>query len=151
MASVVAFTVVKYTGAVYLMYLGIQALRSRGSSFDLTQNNGSKVSAAQAFRQGILVDILNPKVAIFFMALLPQSVRPDHGNPAIQLFGLGALVILVSIPVEAFFVIAAPRTTGFFRQNPKTSIWLERMLGTIFISLGLRLAFSEHSQFLHFC
>jgi threonine/homoserine/homoserine lactone efflux protein len=146
MASVVAFTVVKYTGAVYLMYLGIQALRSRGTSLDLPLNNGSKVSAAQAFRQGILVDVLNPKVAIFFMAFLPQFVRPDHGNQAMQLFGLGALVILVAIPVESFFVIAASRTTGFFRQNPKTSIWLERMLGTILISLGLRLVFSEHNQ-----
>ncbi len=106
----------------------------------------SKVTPAQAFRQGILVDVLNPKVAIFFMAFLPQFVRADHGNPALQLFGLGVLVILVAIPVETFFVIAASRTTGFFRQNPKTSIWLERMLGTILISLGLRLAFSEHRQ-----
>lgn len=146
MASVAAFTVVKYIGAVYLIYLGIQALRSRGTNFELPQNRGSKVSPIQAFRQGILVDVLNPKVAIFFMAFLPQFVRPDHGNPSIQLFELGALVILVAIPVESFFVIATSRTTGFFRQNPKTSVWLERMLGTILISLGLRLAFSEHNQ-----
>lgn len=146
MAFVAAFTVVKYVGAIYLIYLGIQALRSRGTNFELSQNRGSKVSPIQAFCQGILVDVLNPKVAIFFMAFLPQFVRPDHGNPSIPLFELGALVTLVAIPVESFFVIAASRTTGYFRQNPKTSVCLERMLGTILISLGLRLAFSEHNQ-----
>ena len=146
MASVAAFTFVKYIGAIYLIYLGIQSLRSRGTKLDLTKNKSPKVTFAQAFRQGILVDVLNPKVAIFFMAFLPQFVRPDHGNPSIQLFGLGALVILVAIPVDSFFVFAASWTKGLLRQNPKTSIWLERMLGTVLISLGLRLALSEHSQ-----
>jgi threonine/homoserine/homoserine lactone efflux protein len=146
MASADAFTVVKYVGAAYLIYLGIQALRSRGARFDVSANKALKVTPAQAFRQGVLVDVLNPKVAIFFMAFLPQFVRPDHGNPSLQLVGLGTLIIVVAIPVETFFVIAASRTTRFFRQHPYASIGLDRMLGTILITLGIRLAFFEQRQ-----
>jgi len=145
MASANAFTVIKYIGAAYLAYLGIQALRSRGVNFDLPLNKGPKLTPAQAYRQGILVDVLNPKVAIFFMAFLPQFVRPDHGNPSLQLVGLGALVIFVAIPVESLFVVAASRTSGFFRQHRKTSVWLDRLLGSILIALGVRLAlFEQH-------
>jgi RhtB (resistance to homoserine/threonine) family protein len=142
-ASAEAFTVVKYLGAAYLAYLGISALRSGGTVFDLRDTKASKVTPAQAFRQGVLVDLFNPKVAIFFMAFLPQFVRPHHGSTSLQLVGLGALVIAVAIPVESIFVIAASRTTGFFRSNPKTSAWLERALGSILLTLGVRLALFE--------
>jgi RhtB (resistance to homoserine/threonine) family protein len=144
-ASAEAFTVVKYAGAAYLAYLGIQAFRSRNTGFDLPQGRVPTATPAQAFRQGILVDLLNPKAAVFFMAFLPQFVRPDHGSTPVQLVGLGALVIAVAIPIECFFVVAASRTTGFFRQHPRTSLWLDRMLGSILVTLGVRLAlFEQH-------
>ncbi|HPI91837.1 MAG TPA: LysE family translocator [Deltaproteobacteria bacterium] len=146
MTSAEAFTVVKYAGAAYLIYLGIQALRSRGSSFDVSSNRAPDITPAQAFRQGVLVDVLNPKVAIFFMAFLPQFVRPDHGSPSMQLVGLGALIIVVAMPVETFFVVAASRTTRFFRQHASASMWLDRMLGTVLITLGVRLALFEQSR-----
>jgi threonine/homoserine/homoserine lactone efflux protein len=146
MTSANAFTVVKYVGAAYLIYLGIQALRSQGTRFDVSSNKALKATPLQAFRQGVLVDVLNPKVAIFFMAFLPQFVRLDHGNPSLQLIGLGALVIVIAIPIETLFVLSASRTTNFFRQHPKASIWLDRMLGSILITLGVRLALSEHHQ-----
>lgn len=144
--SAEAFTLVKYVGAVYLAYLGVQAFRSPGTKFDLSSERVPKVTAAQAFRQGILVDLLNPKVAIFFMAFLPQFVRPGHGDASLQLIGLGALVIAVAIPIESCFVLAASRTTGFFRQHPQTSVWLDRVLGSILVSLGVRLALFEQQQ-----
>lgn len=146
LTSARAFALVKYAGAAYLAYLGIQALRSRGTGFDLPVRKEPGTTPAHAYRQGIMVDLLNPKVAIFFMAFLPQFVRADHGNPSLQLAGLGTLVILVAIPVECFFVVAAARTTGFFRQHPKTSVALDRLLGSILVTLGLRLAFLEHHQ-----
>jgi threonine/homoserine/homoserine lactone efflux protein len=144
-ASAEAFAVVKYVGAAYLAYLGIAALRSGGKGFDLRDTKVPKVTPAQAFRQGVLVDLFNPKVAIFFMAFLPQFVRADHGSPSLQLVGLGALIIAVAIPVESSFVIAASRTTGFFRRNPRSSIWLDRAFGSILLSLGLRLALLERN------
>ncbi len=144
--SAKAFAVVKYAGAVYLAYLGVQALRSRGVRFDLPASKEPRVTPAHAYRQGILVDLLNPKVAVFFMAFLPQFVRPGHGNPAMQLIGLGTLVILVAIPVESFCVVAAAHTTVFFRQHPRTAVALDRLLGSILVTLAGRLAFFEQQQ-----
>ncbi|HAQ89139.1 MAG TPA: LysE family translocator, partial [Pseudomonas sp.] len=83
--SALAFAVVKYVGAAYLLYLGVQALRSAGATASFNLEAAPKVSVWQAYRQGILVDVLNPKAAIFFMAFLPQFVRPDHGAVALQL------------------------------------------------------------------
>lgn len=144
-ASATAFTVVKYAGAAYLLYLGVQALKSKGSTLEFTaQKESVTVTPWQAFRQGVLVDVLNPKAALFFMAFLPQFVRPDHGSSSVQLVVLGLLVILVAIVIESVFVLAAARSTHFFRRHPKASAWLDRTLGTIFISVGIRLALTEH-------
>lgn len=140
--SALAFALVKYVGAVYLLFLGVQALRSKGTRFDHLNDSGSG-SPWQAYRQGVLVDVLNPKVAIFFMAFLPQFVRPGHGTVAIQLLLLGLLVIGVAIVVDSAFVLVAGRATDYFRQNPRLSAWLDRLLGSIFIGLGVRLALTE--------
>ncbi|MDD2465941.1 MAG: LysE family translocator [Desulfobulbus sp.] len=142
--SAVAFMLVKYIGACYLFYLGIQALRSGGTTFERKNRDSRIIRPWQAFRQGILIDVLNPKVAIFFMAFLPQFVRPGHGSVSLQLLVLGLLVIGTAIVVDSFFVLAAARTTGYFRQHPRASLWLDRFLGSIFIGLGIRLALAEH-------
>ncbi len=142
--SAMAFTIVKYIGAAYLIYLGIKALRSKGTTFDLPEKNGGKITAWQAFRQGALVDILNPKVAIFFMAFLPQFVRPEIGYSSLQILFLGILVILVAVVIETFIVLSAAQTTNFFRRNRRFSAWLDRILGSILIGLGMRLALMEN-------
>ncbi|WP_321370224.1 LysE family translocator [uncultured Desulfuromusa sp.] len=142
--SALAFSLVKYIGAAYLVFLGIQALRSKGISFEMPVVSGSEVTAWKAFRQGALVDILNPKVAIFFMAFLPQFIRPELGHNSVQIIILGALVILVAIPVEFLVVLTAAQTTGFFRKNRRLSVWLDRILGSVLIGLGIRLALTEN-------
>ncbi len=144
--SATAFSVVKYIGAAYLIYLGLQALRSKGMSFEIPIKNNIKTSAWKAFRQGALVDILNPKVAIFFMAFLPQFIRPEVGHDSAQILILGVLVILVAIPVEFLLVFTAAQTTGFFRENRKFSVWLDRIMGSVLIGLGVRLALSENNN-----
>ena len=144
--SAVAFSVVKYVGAAYLIYLGIQSLRSKGVSFDVPAGKGAEITAWQAFRQGALVDILNPKVAIFFMAFLPQFVRPELGHNGLQIVVLGGLVILVAIVVESFIVITAAQTTSFFHRNRRLSVLLDRLLGSVLIGLGIRLAMTKHNS-----
>ncbi|MCY1346075.1 Homoserine/homoserine lactone efflux protein [compost metagenome] len=143
--SALAFSLVKYVGAAYLLYLGIQALRHAGSSFDARLGDAQPVSAWAAYRQGVLIDVLNPKVAIFFMAFLPQFVRPEHGAVALQLLGLGALVIVVAILVEVLLVLLAARATELIRSRRAISLWLDRTLGSILLALGLRLALSERA------
>ena len=145
-SSAMAFSIVKYIGAAYLIYLGIQALVCKGVSFDLPEKREKEVTAWKAFRQGALVDVLNPKVAIFFMAFLPQFVRPELGHNALQLIVLGTIVILVAIVVETFIVLTAAQTTSFFRSNPRCTTWLNRTLGSILIALGIRLALTESSS-----
>jgi RhtB (resistance to homoserine/threonine) family protein len=144
--SATAFTVVKYIGAAYLIYLGIKSLSSAGATFNSVKDNETNVSLWKAFRQGVLIDVLNPKVAVFFMAFLPQFVRPDHGSQTLQLVVLGTLVICVAIVVEACFVLAASKATNFFRCNPTASVWLDRVLGGVLVGLGIRLALSEQRR-----
>ena len=110
--SATAFAVVKYVGATYLFYLGVKSLRSAGATFSAVRDTETDVSLWRAFRQGVLIDVLNPKVAVFFMAFLPQFVRPGHGSELIQLVMLGTLVICVAIVVETCLVLAASKEIG---------------------------------------
>ena len=144
--SATAFSLVKYVGAAYLIYLGIQAIRSKGKTFDRVDAKSQKTTPWQAFKQGALVDILNPKVAIFFMAFLPQFVRPELGHTSVQIIVLGGLVIVVAIVVEFFIVLAAAQTTNFFRNNRKCSLWLDRVSGSVLIGLGIRLALLKNDN-----
>lgn len=143
--SALAFAVVKYVGAAYLLYLGIQTLRSAGSASLLNFKDGPKTSAWHAYRQGVLIDILNPKVAIFFMAFLPLFVRPDQGSVAVQLLLLGVLVVLVAIVVESAMVLLAARASATLRSNRRLCLWLDRLLGSVLIGLGLRLGLAERA------
>ncbi len=141
--SLIAFSIVKYAGAAYLVYLGIKSLMSKGSTFDMPTEDNVGDTPWQAFRQGVLVDILNPKVAVFFMAFLPQFVRPELGHTSAQLLILGVIVILMAVVVEFTIILTAAQTTTFFRKNRTFSVWLDRVLGTVLIGLAVRLALTE--------
>ncbi len=143
--SAMAFAIVKYVGAAYLLYLGIKALRSKGSNLTIPQEKVLAITPWQAFQQGVMVDVLNPKVALFFMAFLPQFIRPQHGPTALQLLTLGFLVVVTAIIVEVSFALAAARATQFFRARPGISRWLDRALGSILIGLGIRLALTRQN------
>lgn len=141
--SVTAFNIVKYIGAAYLVYLGIKNLRCPGTGLKLSVETTQHLSPWNAFKQGMLVDILNPKVAIFFMAFLPQFIRPEIASVPIQLAGLGILVILIGFPIECIFVLLASRITRVLQSNVSISTWIERLFSSILIGLGIKLAFSE--------
>ena len=146
--SAIAFTVVKIIGVTYLLYLAYQAFNSSGITFEVDEKKTHQVSsetALKAFKQGVLIDILNPKVAIFFMAFLPQFLREGHGSNSSQLLLLGSIVILVAIFVETIFVIFASRISHKFRENPKYSLWLDRVVGAVFVGLGIKLAASSNT------
>jgi RhtB (resistance to homoserine/threonine) family protein len=141
--SALAFAVVKYVGAAYLLFLGLQALRSAGAGASLDLKAAPRISAWRAYRQGILVDVLNPKAAIFFMAFLPQFVRPEYGEVPLQLLLLGVLVVLVAVFVECAMVLLAARASSALRDNRRLSQWFDRVLGSVLIGLGIRLGLTE--------
>lgn len=143
--SALAFAVVKYVAAAYLSYLGIRALRSAGSGLPLESSRTASTTRWQAYRQGVLVDILNPKAAIFFMAFFPQFVRSDGGAVAMQLLILGVLVVLMAIIIECTLTLLAARARSVLRANRRMSQWLDRLLGVVLISLEIRLCLAERS------
>ncbi len=143
--SATAFTIVKWVGAAYLIYLGIKTLASAGQAFVLKIDKFPQLSFFSAFRRGMLIDILNPKVAIFFMAFLPQFVDPALGFIPAQLVLLGGLVIVVAVVVEAVYVLGSSKLTTSLRRNPVIGRWLDRLLGGVLIGLGLRLAIQERA------
>jgi threonine/homoserine/homoserine lactone efflux protein len=145
-ASALAFAAVKWVGAAYLIYLGIHALMTAGSGFAIHGTARKGRSTFAIFRQGFMIDVLNPKVAVFFMAFLPQFADPDVGHVPLQLVLHGGLVIAVGLMVEALIVLIAARFTEALRSNPRIGLWLDRALGTILIGLGVRLALQQRAH-----
>jgi len=141
-ASALAFSVVKWLGAAYLIWLGINALRAGGGAFvPDTAHTGPHTAAI--FRQGIIVALLNPKVAVFFLAFLPQFVVAGAGPAWAQLTLHGLLIIAAAAFIEPPLVLAAEKLALGLRRNRRFARWLERSLGAVFIILGLRLALQE--------
>ena len=140
--SAVAFSLVKWVGALYLVWLGFKALRSNGSGF-VSHEARPKQHLWKIFRQGVLVASLNPKVAIFFLAFLPQFVVPGSGPVWAQLFLHGSLIIVVAAFVEPPLILAGARLVRSLRNNQRLGSWLDRGLGVLFIALGVRIAFGE--------
>ena len=140
--SATAFSIVKWAGAAYLIWLGIKALRSNGGSF-ISQDLNTSPKLFPVFRQGVIVALLNPKVAIFFLAFLPQFVVAGSGPVWAQLFLHGSLIIVVAAVVEPPLILAGDKMTERLRNNPKFGLWLDRSLGAIFLALGIRLALED--------
>ena len=140
--SATAFTFVKWAGAAYLIWLGVQALRSDGASYS-SDAGVKQISNIKIFQQGILVAALNPKVAIFFLAFLPQFVVIGAGPVSAQLFLHGSLIIVVAALIEPPLVILGAKLMKYLMQNSKMAAWMDRVLGTLFIGLGVRLGLSE--------
>ena len=137
--SATAFSLVKWAGVAYLAFLGISALRSKASTFDIkTTQTESRLSAV--FLQGMLVDILNPKVAIFFLAFLPQFVVDGAGPVPLQLLLHGVLIIAVAAIVEPLVVLGGAWLTARLRASNRLSLWLDRSLGALFLGLAAKLA-----------
>lgn len=140
--SALAFSVVKWVGAAYLIWLGIRALRSRGGSF-ISEDVNSSPRYFPIYQQGVFVGLLNPKVAIFFLAFLPQFVVEGAGPVWAQLFLHGSLIIAVAAFIEPPLVLAGERLTSTLRNNARLGLWMDRSLGAIFVALGIRLALEE--------
>ena len=141
-SSATAFTLVKWIGAAYLIWLGIQALRSDGSGYG-TAIDVPDVSLGRTYRQGVLVNLLNPKVAIFFLAFLPQFVVAGQGPVAAQLILHGLAIIAVAALVEPPLVVMGEKLLAKLRRSPKFGLWLDRTLGAVLVTFGLRLAASN--------
>jgi len=140
-ASASLFSIIKYIGAAYLVYLGIRAIFDKDHA-DL--GTGSiRITAGKAFRQAILAEVLNPKTALFFLAFLPQFVHPESGAVALQLMTLGIVYVLLGLFSTIVFALGAGGIGGFLRRNPTVTRWQGKVVGGIYCALGVRLALQQ--------
>ncbi len=139
-ASALAFAVVKYLGAAYLIYLGLRAwLNKEGPTDSQSPTVGG---SRQVLGKAILTGILNPKVALFFLAFLPQFVDPARGAVLLQFLLLGCLLAGVDVPYETILVLIADTMSGWIRNNAGFNLWRGRVTGAVLVGLGVRLAFT---------
>ena len=139
--SALAFQAVKYAGVAYLVYLGIKAFLEKSGSLDLPA--AQMVSPMQAFRQGLFTEILNPKTALFFLAFLPQFIHPESGSVIVQFSLLGIIFVGLSICVTSVLAIAAGSVRGWLGRNRSIGRWQGKVIGSIYMALGVRLAFQQ--------
>ena len=141
MASSAAFTVLKWAGAAYLLVTGVQMLLSH--SRPLAVVAGNETSLARVFWQGALTNVLNPKVALFFLAFLPQFVTAESAHKTLAFLVLG-LIFITSGTLWCFGLAAfAARAAGRIRQSAGAMAWVNRALGGLFVYLGIRVAMLE--------
>jgi len=141
MTSAVLFSIVKYLGAAYLVYLGLKAIFEKVEPHQPTTTVG--LSPRAAFRQAVLAEVLNPKSAMFFLAFLPQFVQPQNGAVALQLTILGILFVAMGLLSTVTVAFAAGGVGRFLRRNPAVLRWQGKVVGGIYCALGVRLALQE--------
>jgi len=138
----VTFDIVRIAGAVYLLWLAVQAIRGSGG-FRPPSAEAPHVALGAVFRQGVLTNILNPKVALFFLALFPQFMRADPGTALAQALVLASVLNLVGLFVNGAIILAAGRLGAFLARRPAFVRWQNRLLGVVFAGLALRLVFER--------
>jgi len=141
-ASATLFSLVKYAGAAYLVYLGVRAILARAPT-GLTGAALAPITARRAFRQAVVVEVLNPKTALFFLAFLPQFVAPENGSVALQLLVLGVLFVGLGLVSTVIFALSAAGIGRLLTRHPAVVRWQGKVVGTIYCALGARLALAE--------
>lgn len=139
--SLLAFTILKLCGAAYLLYLAWGAFRAGASG--LGTLNASSLDKMTLYRRGIFMNITNPKVSIFFLAFLPQFTDPSRGHLTLQLLELGAVFIVCTLLVFGLISLLAGKVGNWFSQSPKAEVMMNRVAGSVFAALAVKLAFTQ--------
>lgn len=134
-SSPLAFQLIRYGGAGYLVYLGVHTWFSRESG--VRPDNVPPQPLRKIYGQGVLVAVLNPKTALFFLAFLPQFVRPERGTVALQILVLGVLFVLLGMVMNTLWALAASAVAGFARRFGQSGRVSRVLAGGMYIALGL--------------
>jgi len=140
LASAQLFTVVKLIGALYLVWLGIKTFRQAGH---LLHEPIGPAGTERAFREGVLVEALNPKTAAFFLAFIPQFLDPAAGHPAFQFIALGLISVALNTSADVIVVIVAARTRTTLLRRPRVIQRLGQGSGLFIAGLGISLALAR--------
>ena len=144
LASATAFTLLKWVGAAYLIYLGIQALVGKESEDKVVTTASRRLGAV--FMDGVLVNIFNPKTALFFLAFLPQFVTPGLGSISGQMASLGVLFVFIALFSDMLYVLAADFVFKCLKGDSSPRKWPRYTAAGIYIALGISTLFVGDSD-----
>ena len=141
-ASPLAFTLLKCSGGAYLIWLGVQALRSTAGA-RVKQAGASQESLPKLFFKGMFANAINPKVVLFFLSFLPQFVVPAQGGVGLQLGVLGLVFTVQAALLFGLLAGFAGTIGAWLNRKPRAGLWLDRLAGAVFVGLGLRMIASR--------
>jgi RhtB (resistance to homoserine/threonine) family protein len=141
--SATAFTALKWIGAAYLLWMGVRLLRSKAVPLDLSTAT-AEADLWRVFRRGFFTNVLNPKVALFFLAFVPQFIAPDAPDKALSFLLLGLIFNLNSLPINLGYAWLAAWAVRRVATVQRTLHWMDRAAGVMFLSFGLRLALTDN-------
>lgn len=142
-ATPIAFTVLKWIGGSYLVWLGVNALRSAGDVAKVSGVDSRQASARQLFLKGMFANAINPKVVLFFLSFLPQFVVAEQGNIGVQLGVLGVVFAVQAGVLFAALAFFAGSIGDWLTRQPRSRQWLDRIAGVVLVGLGLRMVGSN--------
>lgn len=143
--SATAFTVVKLVGAAYILYMAVGLLRSRKATRETTAPALPALPYRKIFAQGFLTNVLNPKVALFFLAFVPQFIHADAPNKALAFIVLGCIFNFNGMLWCSALALTTAKASERIKLNPTVSLWLNRATGGLFVWLGVKLALSKQT------
>jgi threonine/homoserine/homoserine lactone efflux protein len=141
--SATAFTLVKWAGAFYLVFLGVKTLLDKQTAFENADNKWVPRNLIKIYRQGVITNVLNPKVALFFLSFLPQFINPQAVQGPLPFLVLGSTFLVTSSVWFMVLTGTAALITHTLRTNRRVGLFLQKLSGTIFIGFGLKLAFDS--------
>ena len=141
-ASETLFFALKFAGAAYLVFLGVRLMLSRKAAIELG-TSAPRLAPLSLVMQGVLSNVTNPKIVLFFFAFLPQFVDPASAHPTRDLVFLGVLSAGLALPIKAAVGLAAGSLSDRVLRRPAALVWMNRVCGAVLVGLGLRLAASE--------
>lgn len=139
----IAYTVLKTVGIIYLLYLAYQAIKPKSKNIFEVDESGSHDSPKKLFSIGFLTSMLNPKVAVFYLSLFPQFIKPEYGSVLIQSLELGVIQVLVSFSVNFLIILTAARVALFFAHNPAWIRVQKWFMASVLTCLAIKMAFSK--------
>jgi threonine/homoserine/homoserine lactone efflux protein len=141
--SATAFTIIKWAGAGYLIFMGIKTLMDKQAAFETFGNKFQTRDLRKIYRQGVITNVLNPKVALFFLSFLPQFINPQAVTGPLPFLLLGSTFLLTSSIWFMILTGTAALMTNTLRNNQRIGLILQKISGVIFIGFGLKLAFDS--------
>lgn len=143
LAVPLAYTILKAVGTVYLLYLAYQAIKPKSRNIFDVDKNSAHDSPKKLFTIGFLTNVLNPKVAVFYLSFFPQFIKPEYGSVFTQSLELGIIQVLISFSINFIIVLTAARVALFFSNNP---VWVKIQkwfMASVLTYLAIKMAFSK--------